>query len=733
MTTTPSDALLFGANPLSRVTGLHVVGGSGVRCYHRSPEGVVSSSDHPFFPFFHLSDKSLISGFSRKHWVKELHGPGAFRYLCAFESWASLWEAVRHVLMAASRGVLHPPSSYTEVSALRLIHDPLTQFHVQSGITQFRDMRFSDVVRMQIVPVIDPERPGHLDRTLHQGQRLLGIGLSDSLGWTSYIDGSRNKERVMFQKLVDLINKRDPDVLEGHHLASAILPMMLKRSTDAGIPFAIGRDESVPAAERGAGGEYGGVEIAGRHVVDAGEQESQQGHSSGQLPSAGKGAGALTEAMRISEVLLEKSRKAFGRARMIPMPYGSLFRSGLHGQIDSLFLRGFLSAREALPQHPAPPPRHPLPTATHWAGVHGPVVQLTIDGLYPSVLRSADRSPAGDSLRVFLTVLRRCLELHEEATQTMSIALDSSPERDLAEALHGYLSYPRAVLQDQGLAFEMTRLVEKQMAGIREALSGEGAKVVLIDNASLFVVPPGAEENRARSTRALLDSIRPLLADDMKPVMAATYRMMLVYKRSTFALLTDADTIELRGTGFSSHTLERFAREFLQSALRAILHHDFATLHSLYAGWRDRIETRRWTITDFLRTEHLRISTDRHADEVVRGVRVQSPAHQALEAANRGAKAGEPVAFYMSTVDPARKGSGSWRLAEEWDPHFPDESTLHYLHRLDECASKFRSLFSPKDFSHIFSSGGLFPFDPENIRLLEDLPPDVDENGDDSE
>ena len=74
------------------------------------------------------------------------------------------------------------------------------------------------------------------------------------------------------------------------------------------------------------------------------------------------------------------------------------------------------------------------------------------------------------------------------------------------------------------------------------------------------------------------------------------------------------------------------------------------------------------------------------------------------------------------------------RLAEEWQPNFPDENTAYYIERLNECSRKFDLFFSPRDFERIFSTEDLFGFDPGQVRLItdhtvpRDLPPQPEED-----
>src|SRR5713101_3791419 len=100
--------------------------------------GQLSSKKYDFFPFFFLSDPYYLKGFSPRHWVKQLNGAHHFRYLCAFDRWSQMWDAVRDIIERYNAGAAQPVQSYSELPILHLRADPVSQFLMQSGITLFK-------------------------------------------------------------------------------------------------------------------------------------------------------------------------------------------------------------------------------------------------------------------------------------------------------------------------------------------------------------------------------------------------------------------------------------------------------------------------------------------------------------------------------------------------------------------------------------------------------------------
>src|SRR5512143_902904 len=105
------QSLLFGHNPEERIVAVLPKDDSTMRLYFRQADGV-QSRDEKFFPFFYLAERRLIEGFRRKHWVKELEGPGRYRYLCVFEEWPAMWDAIRHILDAFNRTAITKVETY---------------------------------------------------------------------------------------------------------------------------------------------------------------------------------------------------------------------------------------------------------------------------------------------------------------------------------------------------------------------------------------------------------------------------------------------------------------------------------------------------------------------------------------------------------------------------------------------------------------------------------------------
>ncbi len=90
-------------------------------------------------------------------------------------------------------------------------------------------------------------------------------------------------------------------------------------------------------------------------------------------------------------------------------------------------------------------------------------------------------------------------------------------------------------------------------------------------------------------------------------------------------------------------------------------------------------------------------------------------------------KPGDRVSYYVTGTHAGVKIVENCKLAEEWEPNFPDENTAYYVERLNECSRKFETFFEPEDFKRVFSADDLFGFSADGISLLR--PQDVSSGG----
>lgn len=759
------NPLLFGHNTDERIVAVHQQSDSTMRVYFREPSGI-RHEEAPFFPFFFLADRKPLDGFPRKHWIKHLDGDGFYRYLCAFEEWSTMWEAVRHILGRHNAGTLTKASSHTELDILHLYTDPAAQYLLQTGRTLFKGMRFEDLRRLQ-VDIETYTTPSYkFSSASRPGDRIILIALSDNTGWKHLIDGKKLEEREMLRELVRIIREQDPDVIEGHNIFNFDLPYIVKRCELNRVPFNIGRDGSTPVVfdTRTSFGErsfeYSITEAAGRHIVDtlilvqAFDMVKRNMESHG-LKYAAKYFGIsspdrtyipgeriawywdhepatlmayamddATETRKLSERL---SGSPFYLTRMIPFNYGYVARMGSAAKIESLLVREYLRLKHSIPQPTEGTQTTGGYTDMFVTGVVGPILHVDVESLYPSIMISSDMSPASDVKGIFLQLLKELTSLRLDTKRAMKDATDpaehsrldamQSSFKILINSFYGYLGYARGLFNDFSRADMVTQTGQELLRRMIRHISDRGGTVIEVDTDGIFFVPP-ASVAKADSVQLFIDELCSAMPPGITVALDGRYTRMLSYKKKNYALLGYDGTLTIKGSSLISRSIERFGRTYLRQCIQLLLKEDFNGLHALYLQYRRDIIEHKLDVQEFARVETLKDPLPLYLDEVKTGKRNKSAPYEVALTLERAADRNTRVSYYITGNDPNPRSFENCKSATAWDPNFPDENTAFYLRRLDEFSAKFKPFFKPGDHRSIFSDEDLFPFDSQGVSLI---------------
>ena len=759
------NGLLYGHNSDERIVAVQQLNDSTMRLYFREGDSLRFTDDR-FYPFFFLSETTFLDDFNQKHWLKKLEGGAFFQYVCAFEDWTTVWDAIRYMMDRYNQKAVTKAETYSQLDFVHLYTDPVTQYLLQSGTTLFKGMKFEDLHRLQLDIETYTSPRFRFSNASRTDDRIILIALSDNRGWEHLINGKTMSEKEMLTELVRIIQERDPDVIEGHNIFNFDLPYILKRCALHNVVFSIGRDGSVPRsfdsrmmfAERSS--EYSITDIAGRHVIDTrilvqsydvskrdmegyglkyaakyfGLSSSDRTYIPGDRiswhwdhepePLLAYAMDDVRETRAISEHL---SGSSFYLTQMIPYNYGAASRLGSAAKIESLLIRAYLHDKHSIPR-----PSQGIQTTGGYTdifvvGVVGPVLHVDVESLYPSIMITKEIAPASDVKGVFQTLLRTLTTLRLETKRRMKsaatpeerIRLDATQSslKILINSFYGYLGYGRALFSDFAQADVVTKTGQEILRHMIASIRSSGGKVVEVDTDGVFFVPPDAVQGE-EAEQLFVDELSKGMPRGISIALDGRYKKMLSYKMKNYALLGYDERVKVKGSSLTSRAMERFGRHYVMQCISALLNSDIQGLHTLYCNLHDAIVDQKLDIRDFARVEMLKDPIDRYKLDVESGRRNRSAAFEVAIASARHYRPGDRVAYYITGRDPNVRTFENCKLAEEWDPNFPDQNVLYYLRRLDEISEKFRQFFIPQDYRAIFSTDDLFSFSPRGITPL---------------
>ncbi|MEI6127049.1 MAG: 3'-5' exonuclease, partial [Pseudomonadota bacterium] len=453
-----NNDLLFGKDKEECIVGAYQLSDTHIRVFNRK-DGMVKSHDELFYPFFFVSDGSLLDGFvpdeKEKFWLVKLEGVNYYQSLVIFKSWRNQKNAIDYVnkkRYGAPAETIDIKYPYENNSFIYSKGDAVTQYLLQSGKTLFKGMIFDDLYRMQ-VDIETNYNPGRKRNGLGEDEIII-VSLSDNRGWESVLDAKMQGEKRLLEKLISVINAKDPDVIEGHNIFNFDLPYLQRRCERHGISFSIGRNEKLPKtypasirfAERTI--EYQYYDIPGRHVIDTlflvqSYDISKRSMQSYGLKSVAKHFGfassnrtyidyndiaslwennhekllayALDDVRETGALATLLSGSNFYLTQMLPYTYSMTARIGVAAKIEVLLVREYLRLKHSIPKPSSGQQSSGGYTDVFLKGVLGPIVYADVESLYPSIMLSYDICPKSDELKVFPGVLKDLKELRLKA------------------------------------------------------------------------------------------------------------------------------------------------------------------------------------------------------------------------------------------------------------------------------------------------------------------------------
>lgn len=619
------------------------------------------------------------------------------------------------------------------------------QYLLLSGRTFYHGLEYDDLRRVQF----DLETTGLDERR----DRIFMISLSDSTGWRTCLDiGDRGEsdERRLLERFVEVIQARDPDVLENHNIFEFDLRFLVRRAQTLGVQLGIGRDGSPPlptpaflrTLERVEG--FTRWRVAGREVVDTLHAVKRHGAHTHALRRHGlkevaryfglapdnreyvpgpeiwttfqtdpervrRYAGDdVREVDGLSRLLLVST---VGLARLVPRRYEQIAADDTAaGLLDPLLLRATLAEGRAVPgaQPPAAGPSS-TPATLYTTGVVPHAVRVGIQWLAASLVSAwpapteprpaaehdspsgpsggTRGSPVDEGLRPQGDVVGLFPGLLRAALQRAGDP--DSPEAQLAQTCRPYLATADALFGDQAAAAALTRACRVVVRAATAAAEQVGAVPLEMGAESVVLGLPDPSRVEA-VLAAMAATLPPGVAARVEDRYGAYYQAA---ERSFAALHAASGTLVLVGPLFHAGVQERFGERFVREGLPHLLADDPVGLRRAFLATVRRLCAGAVSPDDLC----VRITLHRTPAEYRRSGQVQEPYEVLLAEGIKAWRAGERIRY-------VRDRSGAPRLLRETETIPVAQLDLdHYVQRLRAgFCQVFQRAYTSADFARLF-------------------------------
>ena len=737
------DPLIFGHDPTSGIVSVHADHTGQAWVWKREKE-TVALERITFRPWIfardlrdveHLGSRLVWNDDRAEFSVRSLKGDeGTLRYLLTGSDGQSLR---REVLRGASKRKGRRISSLREVSGYYSV-GTVEQYLMASGRTYFKDLEFDDPHRLQF----DLETTSLSPET----GRIFMVAVKDNRGFERILEARKaSQESEMIGALMEIIQGRDPDIIENHNISSFDLPFLMRRAERLGVTLNFSR----PGAPAGLwkvldGNASPHWACAGREIVDTIDAVRRMN-----LPSAGlKAVSQLFGIAPEGRVYLEGAKIAetyatqpalvrkyalqdveevealarrvlapsFALAKMAPRPYHRLPYAGTAmGMFEPMMVRAYLQAGRGLPGKQEGGEAQLGGSVTLFAeGVLRNVVKADVASMYPSLIRHERIAPKSDPLGVFLHLIDHLTGLrlehkaaarrgdpgeHDALQGAMKLVINSA---------YGLMGAGRmSLFGDVAAAGTVTRRGRETLKEVTGALHARGVTLIEADTDGVyFSVPEGWGE---AEERAVISQVDALLPAGVTLEFDGRWAAMLSHETKNYALLGYDGTLELKGAAFTSSRGERYGQAFLEQALRCLLAGEIERIPQVYRVVVERLEAGGYSNADV----GSRVKVNKTQDEYLqtRGAR-QEAVYEALLRSGRTWRNGERFTLYQQ--------AGTVLTVLE-DPEGCDYDASFYVQQLlSGYASRLKKGLSYPDFQQLFAQeqGGLFDVPVTQMRAV---------------
>jgi DNA polymerase, archaea type len=743
-----TDHWLFGCDATPGIVSVDADNHGRARVWRRGADGSTSLTEQRFPNWFlmtsvdllaHLPVRSIDAEVVRAahgdySWasgttVVELEGAtendDAYRYLVLTDR---LEEIETALVETANKGDGGDAQTLADLRGLVLINQPIEQFLLLTGRTYFNGMRFEDLRRMQF----DLETSGLND----ERDRIFMVSMRDSSGWSECLDTATLSESELIHTFVNVVHRRDPDILENHNIFAFDLPFLVRRASRLGVPLGIGRDGSEPELETDVFDSGERAEpflrwrVRGREVIDTQHAVRRYGMVAPNLRRHGlkeaarffglarvdreyvPGAEiwstyqtdpdrirryAADDVLEVDGLSQRLMPAAFHLTRVLPRAYERIASdSGAMSLWEPLVVRAYLHEGRAI--H-APAPRlqraDAPPADLRLRGVVGSAVQATFPMLLPSVLGDDAIHAANDDLAVVPRLVQALLSLEE-----------GDAGAALARASHAYLA-GHGLLSDPEAAGDVSRRAGQYVDRLLDDFAAHGCKIVESDGEQILATTPS--EWTLDDQRAIEVDAQRFLPAGVRLDFAEHYQAVYARAPHSRIMLGHEGEVTLVGSSFRPGRLERFGEDFIYRIAPLALTGDLVGVRQTFLSLVHLLRSAEVPLVDLT----VLVTLHKSPPQYRRSGTHEEPYEVLLGAGVRSWRVGQRIRYF-------RARGGELRLLQEGDDISPLEADAeYYVQRLVSFyCQQFAQAFRKEDFSRLFRvPRGSGPFDEADDDL----------------
>ena len=617
-----------------------------------------------------------------------------------------------------------------------------SQFLLQHSARLYQDLPFGALRRCQL-DIETASSEGKFSHAARPGDRVLAIGLRC---------GGRNR-LLLLEAMTDAaegglleaanaaLAELDPDVIEGHNIFRFDLDYLRVRCRRHKVPCAWGRygqnaefrQSRLKVAERWI--DFPRCDLPGRAVADTYLLVQLYDIATRELTGYGLKevaayfglsgpARTLIPGDRIAEAFADDRARFcayleddlreteglaglllptyFEQARAFPILLQEAMLRGTTAKIDLLFLEKYYHARQSCPVPPEVRPFEGGFTRSFREGVFRHVLHFDVASLYPSLLLRLGRNPRGDSLGVFIPLLRSLreyrLKFKERARSAPTAAERAEAQarqsafKILINSFYGYLGFAGARFGDGELAAEVTRLGRELLQALVAEFGRLGCEVLEADTDGIYL----SSEGYFTEPEVLLQAVSAVLPPGIDLEYDGRYAAMFCYKAKNYALL-DGAKIVLRGSAFRSRGIEPYLQRLTDRLIGFLLGAEGESPLTLIEDYRRRIAQRTAPVAELARSETLGQNPDAYERFIAEGGKPRRAAAEAALLLAPRPRMGERLTYYIAAK--AKGRTADWQRARPISLHDPETAPYdpaYYIQKLDDWLDRYGTFLGVK-------------------------------------